>query len=208
MQTDKKTPKRIGIYGGSFDPIHLGHLTLAKVARAELLLDHIIFVPTKKQPFKLDKTPASAEDRVNMINLAIKNEDNFSISLLEIERDGISYTIDTVRNIKDIYGKNNIYYLIMGADTFLNLERWYMADEILSFCNLAVGVRPGTSVEKLEDTRVRINKTYDTKIVFLNNKELEISSTDIKESLKNNVQVAKLLPDEVANYINEKRLYR
>ena len=208
MQENKTGTKCIGIYGGSFDPIHFGHIALAKKAKAELSLSKIIFIPTKKQPFKLDKTPASCEDRVNMIRLTVKDNPDFSVSMLEIEREGISYTFETLRSIRRLYGEDVSYYLILGADSFLDIERWHKADEILSSCNLAVGIRPGTSIEKLDITKERIQKQYQTNIIFLNNKELEISSTQIKECIKNNLSLGGLVSKEVSNYIDENNLYR
>ncbi|MGP1569320.1 MAG: nicotinate-nucleotide adenylyltransferase [Eubacteriales bacterium] len=208
MLKNTNETKCIGLYGGSFDPIHFGHIALARKAKAELSLCEIIFIPTKKQPFKLDKTPASCEDRVNMLKLVIQNEPDFSISMLEIDREGISYTIDTLYSFRTLYKDDTLYYLILGADSFLQIEKWHKSDEILSTCNLAVGIRPGTSIEKLEITKKRIHEKYKTDIVFLNNKELEISSTKIKENIKNSKSLDGLLSKEVANYIDEKHLYK
>lgn len=208
MQKNTKGTKCIGIYGGSFDPIHFGHIALAKKAKAELMLSQIIFIPTKKQPFKLDKIPAKAQDRVKMIELAIQNEPDFSISIIEIERDGVSYSIDTLRSIRKMYGDDVSYYMILGADSFLHIERWLNSDEILLTCSLAVGIRPGTSIKNLETIKQRIVGRYKTNIIFLNNKELEISSTKIKEKIRNKDSLEGLVSKEVANYIDENCLYR
>lgn len=202
---------RIGLCGGSFDPIHFGHIGLARQAFRELNLDRVIFIPTKKQPFKLAANPASAEDRVNMLKLALENEKMFSISSLEIERDGISYTFDTLQQIKQILDKaggSNEYYFIMGGDSFSQIESWHKAELLLSSCNLAVGIRPGTDMGILDILRLSIEEKYSIKIVFLNNKQLEISSTIIKDKLRKGESIKGLLPEKTRRYIYERKLYR
>lgn len=200
--------KLIGLCGGSFDPIHYGHLALAKQAFDELNLSEVIFIPTKKQPFKLSAIPANSEDRLNMLKLAINKKDYFSISSMEIQREGISYTADTLLAFKKAYPKNTDFFFIMGADSFKCLESWKNVEYLLSNCNFAVGIRNGTALKDLEEVKFRINQAYGTNVVFLNNKKLEISSTTIKEKINLGESLKGLLPIEVENYINEKELYR
>lgn len=127
---------RIGIYGGSFDPVHKGHLNLAKTAIESFSLDEIVFVPAKISPFKQEKKDvASARDRMSMLQLALENEKHMSISDYELKSDGVSYTVYTMRYMKKLY-KNDDIVLLMGSDGLMSFQRWYCWQEIMSMAEL------------------------------------------------------------------------
>lgn len=199
---------RIGIYGGSFDPIHLGHIQLAMQAKKELELSKVLFVPAKYQPFKLDKETSSEKHRVEMLKLALELEKDFEISYEELNIDEISYTINTLTRIKHAYGENTEIFFIMGTDAFITVELWHHSKDLLRSFSFAVGSRPGYKEEELKSCIDRIRGVYNTNIVLLNNKELLISSTDIKLRVKSGESIEKLVPKTVERYIHEQGLYR
>lgn len=199
--------KAIGLYGGSFDPVHLGHLGLAKQAVEEIGLDLLLFIPAKYQPFKLEEKVASEKDRLEMLMRSIENEPKFRVSEIEFNRDEISYTSKTFFEIKKVYGEDVKYFFILGTDAFLKIETWYEADRLLSGCNLAVGIRPNEDMAQIRTLADRLLGKYGFEILLLNNEQLSISSTDIKDKLKKSQKINGMVPDSVENYIYEQRLY-
>lgn len=200
--------KKIGIYGGSFDPVHLGHMGLAVQAEKQLELDKVVFIPAKYQPFKLNREVASDEHRVNMLKEAVKGYDSFEISCSELESNEISYTFNTIQRIKKVYNDDTQIYFMLGTDSFLSIELWYRAEELLKACSFAVGIRPGDKEEQLEACINRVKSRYNTHVVLLRNKELEISSTEIKNNIRNGKSIGALVPEAVERYIYENGLYR
>lgn len=199
---------KIGIYGGSFDPIHLGHIQLALQAKEELHLDKVLFVPTKRQPFKLDKKVTSEEHRVNMIIQALQGQKDFEISYIELENNEISYTINTLKRIKTFYNDDIEFFFILGVDSFLTIEKWYDSKQLLSNYSFAIGNRPGYKECELKSCISRMRQVYNTNIILLNNKELSISSTDIKANVKKGIRINNLVPKAVERYIHENSLYK
>lgn len=199
---------KIGIYGGSFDPIHLGHIQLALQAKKELHLDNVLFVPTKRQPFKLDKKVTAEEHRVNMLIQALRGQKGLKISYIELENNEISYTINTLKRIKTFYNSDTKFFFILGIDSFLTIESWYNSKQLLSDYNFAIGNRPGYKENELKSCISRIRQVYNTNIILLNNKELPISSTNIKANVKKGIQIKNLVPEAVERYIYENSLYK
>jgi nicotinate-nucleotide adenylyltransferase len=200
--------RKIGVYGGSFDPIHLGHIQLAKQARDELNLDKLIFVPVKYQPFKLDRVFTAAEHRVRMLELALEGEKRLEISNAEIESDEISYTLNTLRRIRNLFDKETEIFFILGTDSFLKIEIWYKAQELLREFSFAIGSRPGYKEEELKICIDHIREVNNTNVVLLNNKRLPISSTQIKQRLRNDEEISTLVPLSIERYIHENGLYK
>lgn len=199
---------KVGIYGGSFDPIHFGHIGLAKQALSELSLDKLYFVPAKYQPFKLDKGDvADDRHRINMINLAIGDIPKVMASDIELQKQEISYTVNTLRRLSEEGGEEDSFFFIQGTDSFLTIEKWYMAEELLSENSFAVGIRPGDNLEMLMVTIDRIQKKYGTSIRLLHNERLPISSTDIKKLVREGKRINHLTPEAVERYIYEQGLY-
>jgi nicotinate-nucleotide adenylyltransferase len=188
---------RIGIYGGSYDPVHNGHLITVKNVIEKRKLDKVILVPTYISPFKLDKKATDEDHRINMLNLAIKNEAKFEVSLIEIERSGISYTIDTIKHFSDKY--DNID-LIIGFDNMVEFDKWKYPDEILKICNVVV-------MKRNIDMNDRRNSFID-KVIYVDTPIVDISSSLIRENVKNNVSITSLVPENVKDYILANKLYR
>lgn len=199
---------KIGIYGGSFDPVHLGHIGLAKQAKKELQLDKVLFIPAKYQPFKLDRDVTSDEHRVNMLELAVENIEGFEISYSELNREEISYTFNTVTYIKELYNEETELFFLLGTDSFLSIEKWYKAELLLRECHFAVAIRPGDYEKELDDCINRIKAVHNTHVVLLHNEQLDISSTDIRNRIKNYESIEHLVPCNVERYILEHALYR
>lgn len=199
---------KIGIYGGSFDPIHWGHIQLALQAKEELHLDKVIFIPAKHQPFKLDMEVSSEQHRVNMLIQALQGIEELEISYAELENDEISYTINTLRRIRTFYNDDTEFFFILGTDAFLHIELWYKSEELLRDFSFAIGSRPGYKEDELKCCIDRVREVYNTSIIMLNNKELPISSTDIKNNVKRGRSIKNLVPEAVERYIHENGLYK
>jgi len=200
--------RKIGILGGTFDPVHYGHLILAEQARGEAELDQVIFMPALVQPFKLNNRIAEGHHRCAMLKKAIENNPKFSVSVLELNTPEISYTINTLRDLKKILGADAELYFIIGTDAFLGLEKWYCADDLLHEFSFVIGTRPGYKELELRKHIDYFRSEYGTEIILINNSEVEISSTDIKERIQEGKSIKYLLPEAVENYIYENRLYR
>ena len=135
--------KRIGIFGGSFDPIHYGHLHLAEEARCRAKLDQVLFIPAWVSPFKQDTQPADGSQRLEMVRMAIASNPGFSVSDMELKRREVSYTADTLRRCKAMAGGESRLYFITGTDAFLTIEQWYKSEELLRNYSFLIGTRPG-----------------------------------------------------------------
>jgi nicotinate-nucleotide adenylyltransferase len=187
---------KIGILGGTFNPIHLGHLILAEEAMHKLNLDKIIFVPTYLPPHKDNSDIAPAKDRFKMVKLAIKDNRRFSVSDIEIKRKGKSYTIDTIKEFKKIYPQDELYF-ICGSDLLNYLDSWKDLDEVLKLINFIVATRPGYPLDKIPAHIQRIDI-----------RAIDISGFAIRQAIKNKKPFRYLLPEAVYRYINKKGLYR
>ncbi len=201
--------KRIGIYGGSFDPIHLGHMHLAIQAKEQLDLNKVLFVPAKYQPFKLDKEVSSEKHRIDMLCAALEGIENMEISFIELSNNEISYTINTLMRIKESYNEEECeIFFILGTDAFITIELWHKSEELLKNFSFAIGHRPGYKEDELKTCIDRIREVYNTNIVLLNNKRLLISSTEIKQKVKAGISIENLVPKAVERYIYENELYK
>ena len=200
---------KIGIFGGTFDPVHNGHLSIGIQAINELNLDKLIIVPAKLQPFKLDQKMASDFHRLNMLKLAFERIEKVEISTFELEREEISYTINTLKAYKEIYNseENEIIFLL-GTDSLLKIHLWKEFEAILKNFSIAVGARPGFMEKELIERIKEIKREYGTSINVLSNKMLEISSTEIKSRIKSNDMLNDMVPLEVERYICKNALYR
>ena len=198
---------KIGVFGGTFDPVHYGHVWLARQAASELLLDKVLVTPTKKQPFKMDRTVTSGVHRYNMLKLAFAGDGIISVSDIELKKDGISYTIDTLREIRRIFGVDAEIYFILGADAFLKIEKWKDADELLSGYSFIIGIRPGHEDCGLCGHIRRLKSVYNTKATVIGNKQIDVSSTEIKEMIKTGGRLS-VIPEDVERYIKTNGLYQ
>jgi len=196
---------RIGIYGGSFDPVHKGHLNLAKTAIESFFLDEIVFVPAKISPFKQEKKDvASARDRISMLQLALENEKHMSISDYELKSDCVSYTVYTMRYMKKLYENDDIV-LLMGSDGLMSFQRWYCWHEIISMAELGCISRNIGDYEQLMQTAKMLSE-YGVVNVSCKN-VFQISSTELRGLLKKGEECSCYLPENVVQYIIKNRLY-
>ena len=199
--------KKIGIIGGTFDPVHYGHLILAEQARVEASLDQVVFMPAMVQPFKLNARIAGGNHRYAMLLEAVTGNPYFSVSRRELDSSEISYTINTLRDCKAELGDEAELFFIIGTDAFLGLEKWYASKELLEGFSFIVGTRPGYKERELKLLIGRLKEEYGTEIIEINNSEVEISSTGIKDRIQGGKSIKYLLPESVEEYIYKNRLY-
>jgi nicotinate-nucleotide adenylyltransferase len=192
--------RRIGVFGGTFDPPHVGHLALAEWAREALRLDRVIFMPAARPPHKRHRRLTPAADRVTMTRLAVRGNRAFAVSALEVRRTGPSYTVDTLRALQRAHPRAALYLLI-GEDSLGEFHSWHAPDEILRLARLAVAGRPGARAAR---TRPR---TAPGRIVWLRNPGLQVSSSGIRARARAGRSVRYFVPDAVARYIAARGLY-
>jgi len=198
---------RIGIMGGTFDPVHYGHLVAAEGARHHFSLDVVIFVPAARPPHKGIRIITDPMHRLNMTVLATGSNPNFEVSDLEIKRQGPSYTIETVSYFHRSWPDSQIYF-ITGADAVLEILTWHRVRELLDLCYFIAATRPGYRLENLSETLKGLPARYIEKIAVMEVPALAISSTDIRDRVGSGKPIKYLLPEEVENYINHKGIYR
>jgi len=199
--------KKYGILGGSFNPIHLGHLILAEQAKNKFSLDKIIFIPTADNPLKAKICNISKEHRLNMTRLAISDNSEFVLSDIEIKKSGPSYTINTIRELekKDDHVK---YYFICGADIIFSLQQWKDYKQLFKNITFIAAYRGGYDIAKLQSEVSRLKESYDADIIIFKTPLIDISSTQIRKQLKKNQSVKYLLTENVYEYIQQNGLYK
>ncbi len=198
---------RIGVMGGSFDPIHYGHLVLAEEVRQHFNLERVIFIPVGKAPHKPYYQMAEDLHRYEMVRLAIVDNPFFELSRMEMDSEETSYTVHTLEKLKTIYGYETELYFITGADTLLDLENWYKADQVLNLCTFVGATRPGYVSEALIEKADSLRDRYAAQIELIAIPGLAISSTEIRDRIKQGITVKYLLPDSVEAYIAREGLY-
>lgn len=198
---------RIGILGGTFDPVHAGHIFVAEEARIRLSLDRVLFIPAGNPWFKTDHGITSAEHRIEMVRLAIAKHERFSISTVEVERGGPSFTVETLDELLTTVGAHD-YYLILGRDSFTELPMWKEPERIIGMCTLVVVPRIGTNLPELEDVASKIEGLSREKVVTLDSPMIGISSSGIRERVEHGLPIDYLVPGAVENYIVAHDLYR
>ncbi len=197
--------RKVGIMGGSFDPIHLGHLVVANEVLNIHNLDEIVFVPSGNPPHK-NGLKAGLFHRLLMVNMAVLSNDKFIVSDFEINNSEKSYTLNTLREFHRLY-KNTMFYFITGTDAVIDLPNWYEPEEILKLCTFIAVSRPGTSVDDVNAKINEIQEKYGGSIELLQVPMLQISSTDIRERFKKGLSAKYLLPETVEQYIIKNKLY-
>lgn len=205
---------KTGLFGGTFNPVHLGHINAAETVFKRLMLDEIVFMPVYTPPHKESGDLASGRDRINMLESALAGREHFNVSDLEIRRKGRSYTIDTLKDLR-LKTDNEIYF-IMGSDSFLSFQTWHKWKDILKIANLAVVYRPDFFYK---DTNLfkegfywegenRICHVEYKDIYFIDIKGFDVSSTGVRDLIKNKKVFHPFVDDKVADYIEEKGLYK
>jgi nicotinate-nucleotide adenylyltransferase len=202
--------RKIALFGGTFDPIHLGHTAVAAAAAERIGAEAIVFVPAKCSPLKESFPEASDDDRLQMIALAIADNKNFQMSDYELKRPEPSYTLETVRRFQTDYGNDTSIYWLIGADNINDLSRWYRIIELIDQCNLSVMYRAGCNTPdfaKFTDIwgPQRVAKLQEN---IVETPLIDISSTQIRNGLAAGRDVADMLSPLVADYIRKHNLYQ
>ena len=187
---------KIGILGGTFNPIHIGHLILAEQVREKLSLDKVIFVPANLPPHKDNGDIAPARERLRMLELGIQGNKKFAISDIEVKRGGRSFTVDTLKEMRKIYPNDDLYF-ISGSDLLKYLDEWKDITDVFALTKFVVATRPGYPLENLPK-----------QIITIPINALDISAFTIREKIKNNNSVQYIVPDAVISYIKKKGLYK
>ncbi len=208
-----KTNKAIGILGGTFDPVHNGHLYIANSVAKKLNIPQIKFIPCY-QPVHRHPTEASVEERIAMLRLALDNQPQFELDLREITRQGPSYMIDTLKSLRQDYPTFPIN-LLLGADAFENITSWKSWAELLDYGNLIVMNRPNVTMQiphpsfknQITSDAQDLLQTLHGRVYQFEIDPCEISATQVREDIKNNIDISMLVPDKVRDYIVEHHLY-
>lgn len=197
--------KRVGIFGGTFDPIHMGHLIVAETIMDEFHLDKVVFIPAAVPPHKLDKRISPAKHRYMMTMLATCSNPRFQVSDMEMHRQGPSYSRDTLAQLIEEHGRDTEFYFIVGADSVENLHTWNRIDELLTMCHFIGASRPGCMPD-MEKIAQRFGPLAE-KIHCLETPELEISSTEIRHRVGQKRTIRYIVPETVEQYIYKEKLY-
>ena len=196
----------IGVMGGTFDPIHIGHLIVAEEARTRLNLVEVLFVPAG-QPWLKPSSPISvAEHRVQMVRLAIANKPYFKLSTMEIERPGPSYTVDTIAELQGQLGSEHELYFILGWDNLAQLPQWHEPSRLVKMCRLVAVPRVGYTVPDLKSLEAAIPGLSQS-VILLDTPEIDISASGIRERITQGLSISGLVPEAVERYIRQHKLY-
>ena len=201
--------RRIGIMGGTFNPVHFAHLRIAECAREEFALDRVIFIPCGFPYLKAGDVSSDlpgGDLRYQLVKKAIQNHPYFTCSRIEIDREGNTYTADTLKELQNMYPGDTLYF-ILGADSLMDIEEWYNIDEIFSRATLLAAVRGDVDRGALEDRASFLKEKYGAKIEFLSVGRMDISSTDIRERIKSGRSVRYMMPDNCLTFITAKNFY-
>lgn len=196
----------IGILGGTFDPIHLGHMTLAEEAMKEFGLDQMLFVPNHVPWMKKDRQITDDVHRIEMVKAAISSHERYSVSMVDMEAGGDSYTYRTLEMLKEQY-PDDAFYFILGADSLLTIEKWVHPEKIFANASILAAVRDDCDIDELTVQQQKLAKTYGADIRLLHMKAIDISSTYIREHFYDEKKAQDMLPKETAAYIKAHGLY-
>ena len=199
---------KIGIFGGTFNPIHLGHIRLGQLVLDEIKLDKILFIPDNTPPHKSNKELASGTDRLEMINISLKDHKNMESSDIELKREGKSYTYETLLELKK-QNPNDELFLLTGADMFLTLDKWREPETIFETANIIGVPRVDSDFEKMEEYAEKVIKPMGAKVFMLSQTVFDTaSSTYVRENIDDYQKIRDMITPEVYGYITEKNLYR
>ena len=201
--------KRIGIFGGSFNPIHMAHLVLADRAAEVLRLERVIFVPAKLPPHKEPSELAPAADRLEMVRLAVKGNRRFAVSDIELRREGPSYSVDTVAAMRRRLGREAEIYFLIGADTVAELPTWHDSRRLAKLCKFVPLSRPGARFPSVASLGAALGRREARGILsrVIEMPLLDISSSDIRDRVAKGQSIRYLVPGAAANYLRRRRLY-
>ena len=196
----------IGVLGGTFDPIHIGHLILAEEVRTGLNLAEVLFVPAGQPWLKVDSPISSAEHRVEMVRLAIADEPYFKLSAMEIERAGPTYTVDTIAELKTQLEAGDELFFILGWDNLAQLPQWWQPARLITMCRLVAVPRPGYPLPDLKSLEAAI-PGLSKKVILMDKPEIDISASAIRDRVARGLSIYHLVPEPVDEYIRQHKLY-
>jgi nicotinate-nucleotide adenylyltransferase len=196
----------IGLLGGTFDPIHVGHLIIAEEVRLKLTLDEVLFIPTGQPWLKSERRVACGEHRLEMLQLAISSNPHFKVSTVELERPGASYSVDTVSALKDELGAEVELYFIVGFDAFAELPIWREPSRLLDLCQVVGVRRPGYAELDWRSLEQAI-PGISSRVLVVDVPQIDISSSQIRERAAKGLSIRYLVPEAVEGYISKNRLY-
>ena len=196
----------IGVLGGTFDPVHNGHLMVADEARARLKLAEIILVPAGQPWMKTNRPILPAEHRLQMLRLAITDKPHFKLSTMEVERSGTSYTIDTMTELRDQLGAGDELFFILGWDSLAELPQWRDASRLINMCYLVAAPRPGYSLPDLKALETII-PGISQRVMLMDKPEMDISASVIRDRVARGLSIYHLVPESVNKYIKQHKLY-
>lgn len=194
-----------GLMGGTFDPIHLGHLHIARTALSDLALNRVIFLPDGDPPHK--QPEATGAQRLEMARLACEGEKGFEVSDMELRRSGTTYTVDTLRAIRESCPKERLVYLI-GSDTLFYFHTWKTSQEVAKLCSMAIVMRPGNTRGEVESRQRELKESHGLDSVILSSPGLPVSSRLVRRAAARGEELSRLVPVKVAEYIRQQGLYR
>ena len=197
----------VGVLGGTFDPIHLGHLKIAEEARRQLALDRVLFVPAGRPALKTDRIITPAHHRIQMVRLAIAGKPYFELSALEVGRPGASYTVDTLVLLRERLGMEAKIFFIAGMDSLLELPEWRETARLVKLCRLVVFPRAGYKKPNLKILEASIPGLIRS-VIWLDMEPVDISSTDIRGRVARGLPIRSMVPDAVEIYIKEHQMYQ
>lgn len=197
---------RTGIFGGTFDPIHNGHLLSAAAIKEALNFDKIIFMPTGEPPHKVARRVTPSEDRLAMVKLAVKGEENFEVSDIECIRGSYTYTYDTLTKLNESRQSDEEFYWIIGADTLADVFNWYRVEDVFKMCSFVAMKRPGSDNDMYEKNLKKAREAGAT-VCTAEIPQFDISSTNLREAISRNEDLGKYMPAAVAEYIRANNLY-
>ena len=197
---------KIGFFGGTFNPIHNAHLRIAQEAKERFGLDRMLLVPSGFSWMKDPKEIASREDRLRMARLAAQECDGFTVSTIETEQEGPTYSCETLQKLKDLYPEDELYFII-GADQLFILEKWKNPAEILRLATLLVADRGGFDPREMEQKAAELEAGLGGRILIYHMEASELSSTELRRKIRDGEDISAYVPEKVADYIREKGLY-
>jgi nicotinate-nucleotide adenylyltransferase len=197
---------RLGVYGGSFDPVHLGHLLLAEVCREACTLDRVLFVPCGQSPHKPRGAAASGQQRVEMLELAVAGNSHFGVSRIEIDRSGPSFTVETLRQLRAEQPHAELFFL-MGADSLVDLPLWREPHEILELATVVAVNRGGQACVSRDDLESKLGPIVRERLQFVTMPAIELSATDLRDRAQSHRSLRFRIPRAVEEYIRQHQLY-
>ena len=198
---------RVGVFGGTFDPIHLGHLAVARSIQSSLGLDNVIFVPAGQPWLKADTPVSRVKDRVQMLRLALARRRAFELSTIEADRPGPSYTVDTMETLQRQLGSDADYFFLLGSDALVDIPKWKEPQRLIQLCQLVAFARPGFGLPTMEALKAAV-PGVSQRVVFVEVPQVNIRATDIRCRIAEGRSIQRLVPRSVERYILEHGLYK